>query len=175
MIINLSEFMLVEGDVKTIQAPFELEHISFNNMEHKVVESSPINLTITYNGEREVELYGDTKVTILIPCDRCLVDKLVEFNINLFEEFNFDTKDSDEINKLKEANYLDEYNLDLDLLVNDEIILDFPMKVLCNDDCKGLCINCGTNLNKGSCNCDTVIPDPRMAAIQDVFNEFKEV
>ena len=49
------------------------------------------------------------------------------------------------------------------------------MKVLCKDNCKGICSRCGANLNKGDCGCDTWVPDPRMAAIQDIFKQFKEV
>ncbi len=175
MIINLSEIMSVEGQVKNIQTPFELEVIPFNNMEYKVFKSSPIDITIAHIGKRKVELYGKTKITILIPCNRCLEESKVDFDVFLHEKLDFESKDEDEINALKEANYLNEYNLDLDLMVYEEIILDFPMKVLCEDDCKGLCSSCGTNLNKGVCGCDTTSLDPRMAAIQDIFNEFKEV
>ena len=175
MIISLSEIMSVKRQVKSIQAPFELKSISFNYMEHKVVKSRPIDLVVAHTGEKKVEIDGKTKVTLLIPCYRCLNDVEVEFDIHTQKELNFNTKNEDEINELKEANYLNEYDLDLDLLVHDEIILDFPMKVLCNNNCKGLCSNCGTDLSKGSCNCEDTSLDPRMAAIQDVFNEFKEV
>ena len=153
MIINLSEIMSVEGQVKNIQTPFELEVISFNNMEYKVIKSSPIDIIISHTGKRKIEIDGKTNVTLLIPCNRCLKDVEVEFSVYLHDKFNFNSEDEDEINTLKEANYLNEYDLDLDLLVYEEIILDFPMKVLCLDDCKGLCSSCGSNLNKGSCNC----------------------
>ncbi len=175
MIVNLLEIMSVKDQVRNIQAPFELKSITFNNMEFKVVSSSLIDITLSHIGVREVGIQGKTKVTILIPCNRCLEDVEVDFDILIDEELDFSTQDEDEINELKELNYLNEYNLDLDLLVREEVILEFPMKVLCNNDCKGLCSSCGTNLNKDTCNCDTTSLDPRMAAIQDVFNEFKEV
>ena len=66
-------------------------------------------------------------------------------------------------------------NLDVDRLIYDEILVNWPMKVLCREDCKGICRKCGTNLNYKPCSCDRTEPDPRMAAIQDVFNQFKEV
>ena len=175
MIINLSEIMSGQGQVKNIQTPFNLKVIPFNNMEYEVLMSSPIDVTISHLGKRKVELDGKTKVSLLIPCNRCLEDKKVDFDIYLYEKLDFNSKDEDEINELNELNYLNEYDLDLDLLVYEEIVLDFPMKVLCDDDCKGLCKSCGTNLNKGLCGCDTTSLDPRMVAIQDVFNEFKEV
>ena len=50
-----------------------------------------------------------------------------------------------------------------------------PVKVLCRPDCKEICKKCGHNLNDGDCGCDTFVPDPRMAAIKDIFNANKEV
>ena len=65
--------------------------------------------------------------------------------------------------------------MDTDRLVYDEILIGFPMKVLCREDCRGICAVCGANLNEGECGCDRTVPDPRMAVIRDIFNNFKEV
>lgn len=43
--------------------------------------------------------------------------------------------------------------IDLTQIVREEIILDYPARMLCRDDCKGLCRVCGTNLNKHECGC----------------------
>ena len=66
--------------------------------------------------------------------------------------------------------FMRDYELDGDELIHNELIMGLPMKVLCKDDCKGLCPMCGSNRNEVSCGCDTFVPDPRMAAIQDIFN-----
>mgnify|MGYP000090033718 CR=1 FL=1 len=76
---------------------------------------------------------------------------------------------------VEDNDYLIGFNLDIDRLIYGEILVNWPMKVLCRDDCKGICKVCGMNLNKGDCNCQRTELDPRMAAIQDVFNKFKEV
>lgn len=175
MIINLSEIMSVKGQVKNIQAPFELKSVTYSGMECLVERSSQVDLTVSHTGERKVEIEGETEVDLLISCNRCLGAVKVPFKINFFEKLDFNLEDEDAVNKLKEINYVNEYDLDLDLLVQNAIILDFPMKVLCSNDCKGLCNSCGTNLNKDLCNCESTSLDPRMAAIQDIFNEFKEV
>ena len=47
--------------------------------------------------------------------------------------------------------------------------------VIDKEDCKGICRRCGANLNLSECQCPKTEPDPRMAAIQDIFNKFKEV
>ena len=57
-----------------------------------------------------------------------------------------------------------------------EAKLQFVAGIPCDrPDCKGLCPVCGKDLNTGACGCDTFVPDPRMAAIMDVFNANKEV
>ena len=61
------------------------------------------------------------------------------------------------------------------VFVYNEILMRFPMKTLCREDCKGLCLKCGKNLNEGECGCDRASLDPRMSAIRDIFNNFKEV
>jgi uncharacterized protein len=67
------------------------------------------------------------------------------------------------------------FQLDLDALVQNEILVNWPVKILCKEDCKGICPKCGQNLNVGNCGCDTFVPDPRMAVLKDIFESNKEV
>ena len=69
----------------------------------------------------------------------------------------------------------DLYHLNVDELIKNELLLNWPLKVLCREDCRGICKTCGRNLNDGGCGCDDFVPDPRMAAIKDLFNANKEV
>ena len=70
---------------------------------------------------------------------------------------------------------MDGFHLDVETLVHNEILMNWPMKILCKEDCRGICPVCGQNRNQGDCGCDTFVPDPRMAVIQDIFNKSKEV
>ena len=65
--------------------------------------------------------------------------------------------------------------IDAEKFAYGEILVNLPMKVLCGENCKGICNRCGTNLNHGNCGCDTTGTDPRMAKALEVFNSFKEV
>lgn len=60
--------------------------------------------------------------------------------------------------------------LDLDELVTEEIQLFLPSKMLCKEDCKGLCFKCGKNLNYEKCNCKKDV-DPRMSALLQLLDE----
>ena len=74
-----------------------------------------------------------------------------------------------------EANYIQGYTLDVDKLIYNEVIVGWPAKILCSEDCKGICNVCGQNLNEGTCDCEDTGLDPRMSVIRDVFKNFKEV
>lgn len=73
---------------------------------------------------------------------------------------------------LTTAFYKDD-TLDLGELMHEQFVLALPMKPLCSETCKGLCPHCGTNLNKGSCDCKPVWTDPRLAALQGLLDRDK--
>ena len=75
----------------------------------------------------------------------------------------------------EEKDYIDGYDLDVDKLVFGEILISMPGKTLCKEGCKGICLICGANLNKGECGCDRDILDPRMSVFKDILKNFKEV
>jgi uncharacterized protein len=56
--------------------------------------------------------------------------------------------------------------IDLDELLREQFYLALPMKPLCRDDCAGLCPQCGTNRNTGTCSCTPQWEDPRLAPLK---------
>jgi uncharacterized protein len=58
--------------------------------------------------------------------------------------------------------------IDLAPIICEQIILQIPIKVLCKEDCKGLCQQCGANLNIASCNCRLNFVDDRMAVLKNL-------
>ena len=77
---------------------------------------------------------------------------------------------ADEQEQDEERGFLEGYQLNVDSLISNEIITCWPMKILCKEDCKGLCSVCGQNLNEGTCDCEDTGLDPRMSVIQDILN-----
>lgn len=175
MIINLSEIMSVKGSTRHVQAPIQSEYVVLEDIKYPFSHKNEVDLTISHIGERRIHLQGVVDVTLLIPCNRCLDEVAVYFPLKFEKDLDFNQTDSDRIKELDETNYISGYNLDVDLLVYDEILVNFPMKVLCNEECKGFCKVCGGNLNTHSCSCHEADPDPRMSAIRDIFQNFKEV
>ena len=60
--------------------------------------------------------------------------------------------------------------LDLAETLWDSVVLTLPMKYLCAEECKGLCAQCGANLNITTCDCESDYPDPRLAKLGELFN-----
>jgi uncharacterized protein len=54
----------------------------------------------------------------------------------------------------------------LNELLREQFYLALPMKPLCRDACAGLCSQCGTNLNTGTCQCTPQWEDPRLAPLK---------
>lgn len=100
-------------------------------------------------------------------CDRCADDFKREYSFDIRKMVvpHLEREEDDEDYIITENNLLD-----LDDFVYQEIQLFLPQKMLCNDDCKGLCQTCGKNLNKGKCDCKKEV-DPRMAALLQLLDE----
>lgn len=172
MQINLSELLTVPGKSMTYTQPVEMEQFHGPAADYPVTEKQPAELTITHTEKKKLRLEGKAHLTLLMPCDRCLEPVPVPFSLPLSEELDLETGDEEGAEEQEEHPYIQEYLLDVDQLITNELMVNLPMKVLCREDCKGICPRCGQNLNHGDCGCDRVAPDPRMVAIQDIFQRF---
>lgn len=169
MLIDLSK--LLSGDQTNIteQVMFETDAFSSSLGIFPVVKKEAFSLKITKIETDRFLIEGETSVTLEIPCDRCLTPVMVKIPLNISREYDKDLKEDDSENE----NLIVGYNLDAEQLIYCEILVNWPMKTLCTEACKGICGKCGTNLNHGECTCDTVELDPRMAKIRDIFNNCK--
>ena len=77
--------------------------------------------------------------------------------------------------ELDESNFIDGYHLDVDKMLFHEILSEWPAKVLCREDCKGLCRVCGQNLIRGPATVKIRDLILGMSVVRDLFKNFKEV
>ena len=106
--------------------------------------SVKINGTVTLTGTHSAYLEGEVAFTITGECTRCLKETTKEFVV--------------EFNEAVEENNPDGYSLkndtvDLTKIVDDAFAINAPVNFLCDEDCKGICVGCGVNLNDGDCKC----------------------
>ena len=175
MQIHLAEISSREGRTEHFRIPFGMNTIAFQEGEFQVLSQEPLELAVENTGNRVLKLTGKGSVEVSIPCSRCLTETGVVIPVE--PELKLDMKLTDEqrVNDLDESSYLTGTDLDTDRLVYLEVLMNWPQKVLCRENCKGLCPVCGKNLNQGKCGCEDLPKDPRMAAVSDIFRKFKEV
>lgn len=175
MFVNLTDVFTIEGKQVTMQAESELEQVAIGGVVFPIKEQTPVNLSFTNIGKGKVRIVGDAMITFVMNCDRCL--KLVEQPLTLqFDREVFAPDMTESIpDGTDDQDIMDGCQLNVEDLLYSEIVMNWPMKVLCKPDCKGICRQCGKDLNTGTCDCDTFVPDPRMAVIKDIFNGNKEV
>lgn len=175
MLINLSELFSVDGKEKTYTQDIEMTDFHAPDGVYTIISKAPVRLWFRNLGDRKLHMKGSIDLTVLIPCGRCLEPVEYQLQTEFEQELNLEQSDEERVEDLNEQPYISGYHLDVDQLVSNELVLNLPMKILCSDDCKGICNRCGVNLNHETCSCDQSSPDPRMAAIQDIFKQFKEV
>ena len=175
MIVDVSDIISNENREMSKDVTIDFTSFDAGMGAFSVLKKSPFTLSFINVGNKRLNIAGETEVTIAIPCDRCLTEVPVDFGIEISKEINLEKFLTGDIEELEDTNYMLGTSLDVDKLIFGEILVSWPMKVLCREDCKGICKRCGTNLNQAECQCQKTEPDPRMAAIQDIFNQFKEV
>ena len=115
-----------------------------------------------------------TSVEYVAQCARCLSPVSGEFTLDLEKTVaprNL-LGDLDE-DKLDEFAIIEDGFLDMDEQLREQLEMEFPMRFLCKEDCKGLCPKCGKNLNEGECNCDHTEIDPRMEPLRKLLEQMK--
>ncbi len=177
---NLTEGFQNPG--KEISTEISLENGTFSTGSEtcSLVSGNSITLKALGSERNKLHLSGEVDLVFTAHCDRCLTETQVTIPIRISRDVI--SPDSSLWTPEGEAEqdgeslteYMDGYELCCDELLHNEISLNWPVKILCKDDCKGLCPVCGGNLNVEDCGCDTFVPDPRMAAIKDIFEKSKE-
>lgn len=174
MKVDITDLLSVENKIAEQEVVIDLTSFESKLGAFSITEKAPFTLHLENHENKRVLIQGETDVTIAIPCDRCLEEVSVGIHLVIDRRYSLGAA-AEEDEDAEDTDYMTGSNLDVDRLIYDEILVNWPMKVLCREDCKGICRKCGTNLNYKTCSCDRTEPDPRMAAIQDVFNQFKEV
>ncbi len=163
MILDLSPIINNEG--KKLELELALEP---NSADVDICFKSPIALKgtlVNIGGSLELSMTANT--VLEFTCDRCLEAFARPLECSFEEVLKKEDLANEDENP--DAIYFQGNSVELDEIVLNNIILALPLKNLCREDCKGLCPNCGQNLNEGDCKCDTRTTDPRFDALDKFF------
>lgn len=121
--------------------------------------------------QQSVFLNGAIETVIHMTCSRCLETAILPvsapFRYTLVPATPEESREEIELSEEDlEYGYYEGDIVDCDPLIYEQIVLQIPIKVLCMEDCRGLCPGCGTNLNLGACNCPSDRIDERLAVLK---------
>jgi uncharacterized protein len=158
---DLRKLRLRSGDQARESVEIELEPLVLGGQSYDPQPNpAPAELSVTRASSGTVlELAFD--VSLEGPCFRCLQEAELALQLRL-REYEATKPESDD----ERTEYLDDDRLDLSAWAHDSIALALPEKILCRDDCAGLCPECGKDLNLEPHEHVEERVDPRWAALE---------
>jgi uncharacterized protein len=143
--------------------------------EYRIV--APVQLEFDVHKDHDrFRLVGSAITVLELACSRCLepyqMPVHAEFDLRYLPASEMAQDDEREVEEddLGVSYYRDD-QVDVNELLREQFYLALPMKPLCREDCKGLCPQCGTSLNTGTCDCHVGWDDPRLAPLKQLKNE----
>ena len=166
MLLGLSKIIDCPGASVSFSTSVDLSDLQYG-------ESYPVSEPVLASGTVRntagvLVMTGDLHTTIHGVCDRCAQD--FEKDVDLPIDVVLVTELSNEENEDEWVFPLVGDNADLEDIVRTVFVLNLDSKLLCKEDCKGLCCRCGKNLNEGPCNCPKEL-DPRFAALKQLLEK----
>ncbi len=167
MLLQLTQVFDIEGNEAEVSFPLDLSDCDIDGLcpfDHPVaVRAKAVNragvVTLSYSITSAIQLR----------CDRCLTVFPYQLDISGKQVL---------VRKIYDDSFLDEDYievpddvLDVSELARDEILLHLPSKILCKEECKGICPHCGINLNEKSCNCGDKKADPRLQILGQLLEQ----
>lgn len=166
MLLILSRIRTAEERYEKVFPPDAFE----DQDSFRVIEPVALAFAI-FKDKAQFRLAGTVKTILELPCSRCLepytlpVDAAFDLRYQPHAANTGEGEQEIEEDDLTTAFYEDD-TIDLGQLMREQFYLALPMKPLCSSACRGLCPNCGTNLNRDPCACKREWEDPRLAALK---------
>lgn len=134
-----------------------------------VLSAGPLRVSLDARGEDGTAVVeGELTIDVASPCARCLEPVRGRLEIPFLEHFKVSHEPQTEEEE-EQFVAVQEDTVDLKPYVEEALLLGLPFAPLCREDCKGLCAECGADLNEGECGCSREKIDPRLSALKDFF------
>lgn len=168
MKVQISDIISGKDRSKKIDYTFEMEQFNFEGDTIKTVGSCEVAGVISSDSDILI-LNAKIKADLEMICSRCLEAFIYPIDIDIEERFttNRSSKDDEAIVVMDDV-------LDITEVVETSMISTLPIKRVCKNDCKGLCQECGCNLNDKTCSCHKEDVDIRFDVLKSLFDN-KEV
>jgi len=175
MIVDLSELRKKNSPLH-VEADFSENQLGLRSPLAQLDKIAHAELRVRLSGERvtvDGRLTGDLEVI----CCRCAKGFSQRVEKAFSVEYWPDPRAGDEGEELElsydelDIGFYREDKIDLSAVVAEQILLEIPMKAVCRENCRGLCDQCGADLNLEACECVRTKVDPRLAILAQIKNK----
>lgn len=127
---------------------------------------------------KDIRVNGELSTRVEVACARCLEPVVQDVNREfdlLYRPRGADAgrEELSVTSTEAEISYYEGEGLLLEDALREQVLLAVPLKAICRQDCKGLCPQCGTNLNVAQCSCGEPAGDPRWSALKDLRSKLE--
>ena len=172
MLLDLTRY---RQPVSQFSRTFQPQEVAQEGDAYRIV--TPVEVAFDIHKDKEkFRLVGSARTELELACSRCLEP----FRLPVHAEFDLrylpasaatSAAEHEVADDDLETSYYRDDQIDVNELLREQFYLALPMKPLCREDCKGLCPQCGTNRNTGTCDCAPVVDDPRLAPLRNLRKE----
>ncbi len=171
--IAIKDITTSPTEIHFVEGVQELNGILTGGSKEEYLFTAPLHVDMVHARSGDDLIFsGSMRSELTGQCGRCLE----EYPLTLAREFSLVLSPGHALDREQEltvdelsAGFYDssEEEIDLSLLVHEEVLLALPSRPLCREECRGLCSQCGINLNLESCECRPVPvwTDPRLAVL----------
>lgn len=162
MKVDISRVRRISGE--TVRYDLEEEFSPFDFAGERLLFLSPVHVQLeVHNTGKLLLAHGTIDTELKAACGRCLEEFSYPLHLVYEDEWVYAPQATEE--QQENALLFDRDEIELSERILEQIVLALPMKFVCSPDCKGLCPECGANLNYGSCSCPKDKVDPRFAEL----------
>jgi uncharacterized protein len=158
--------------VTRFERAFQPQDVAGQEDAYDIVE--PVQVAFDIHKDKDkFRLLGHVQTELGLQCSRCLepfrLPVSADFDLRYLPISEASTEGEREMaDEDLETSYYRDDQIDLNELLREQFYLALPMKPLCREGCRGLCPQCGTNLNEAVCDCAPAWEDPRLAPLKQL-------
>lgn len=177
MRLDLSEIVIRDG----MRSSVELEGLALDDSDLNL--AAPVDGRVDFQNSGDLlNIKGHARAVLRLQCARCLADVDVAVAMQIDERLPLEqvTHPDRPVEEgaegeivVSEVVHLEAGRpiLNMDELLRQQVVMEVPIRALCSETCKGLCQNCGADLNRGPCGCPPPEADPRLATLASLLED----
>ncbi len=176
MLLDLNK---LHGQSERVERTIPASVFAPDDPDYRVAAPVVLSMTVQKAGGDAFRVAGRAQTRLELECGRCLEPFELPFDATFDlryvpQEANAGEPDREVTEDDLTTAFYSEGTLDVIDLLREQFQLALPMKPLCAETCRGLCPDCGANLNRTRCDCTPKWEDPRLAPLKGLLNRQKE-